>query len=166
MGFFQLSRGPNFFTPKPNNINFYGSHITRGSPNSAQSENLSIIGEKMTILWPFSLFLHPPPRGPYLPYPNAPGPVLRPASRGHVWLTHIQNWLMGKSPSLRYSASKSVNFPDSHYRDTPTRALGWYFPPLWLTSRYPRHDQKHQSTCGRPCSGIKVRVLGTLRQYS
>ena len=114
----------------------------------------------MSILWPFSLFLHPPPRGPYLLNPNAPGPVLRRASRGHAWLTHIQNWLMGKSPSPRYSASKSVNFPDSHYRDTPPRALGWYFTPLWLTSRYPRHDQKHHSTCGRPCSGIKVRVLG------
>ena len=129
MGFFQLLRGPIFFTPNPNNINFYGSHITRGSPKSAHSENLSIIGQKMSILWPFSLFLHPPPRGPYLLNPNAPGPVLRRARRGHAWLTHIQNWLMGKSPSPRYSASKSVDFPDSHYRDTPPRALGWYFCP-------------------------------------
>ena len=61
---------------------------------------------------------------------------------------------------MRNCRSKSVNFSLFHYRDTPPRPLGWYFPPLWLTSRYPRHDQKHHSTCGRPCSGIKVRVLG------
>ena len=67
---------------------------------------------------------------------------------------------------MRNCRSKSVNFSLFHYRDTPPRPLGWYFPPLWLTSRYPRHGQNHHSTCGRPCPGIKVGVLGIPRQYS
>ena len=110
IGFFSLLRDQNFFTPKPNNIKFYGSHITRGCPKSTQSENLNIIWGYMTILWPFSPFLHPPPQGPYLTNPSELGPVLRRASRGHIWLPHIPKLLMGKSLFVRNWCSKSANF--------------------------------------------------------
>ena len=96
--------------PKANNIKFYGSHITRGCPKSTQSENLSIIGGKMTILWPFSPFLHPPPLGPYLANPSELGPVLWRASRGHIWLPYIQKLSMGKSLFVRNWCSKLANF--------------------------------------------------------
>ena len=88
-GVFTTFMETQFFHSQTSNINFYGSHMTRGCPKSAQSENLSIIGGNMTVLWPFSPFLHPPPLGPYLANPSELGHVLRRASRGHMWLPYI-----------------------------------------------------------------------------